>query len=85
MIIDTKTGRSISKPVVSKVYFKKLSEREIDGYIQTGEPLDKAAGYALQERGSAFIKKIEGDFFGVVGSPVYSLVEELKKFGVEVF
>jgi septum formation protein len=84
-IIDTKTGKSISRAIASKVYFKKMSEKEIDGYIRTGEPLDKAAGYALQERGSVFIRKIEGDFLGVVGLPIYPLVEELKKFGVEIF
>ena len=60
-IIDTKTGRNISRAVESKVYFKKMTPQEITAYVKTGEPLERAAGYAIQEFGSVFIKKIEGD------------------------
>jgi septum formation protein len=82
-IIDTKTGKHISRAIECKVSFRKMTSREIDAYIKTGEPLERAGGYAIQERGSVFIKKTEGDFFTIMGLPVYELVRELKKFGVE--
>lgn len=84
-IIDTKTGRKISRAVESKVHFRKMSRQEIAAYIKTGEPLEKAGAYAVQGLGAMFIKKVEGDFFGIMGLPIYEIVRELKKFGVEVF
>lgn len=83
-IIDATTGKSVSRAVESRVYFKKMTPREIIAYVRTGEPLERAGGYAIQELGSVFIKKIEGDFFGIMGLPVYELVQELKHFGVDV-
>jgi septum formation protein len=82
-IIDTKTGRKVSRAVTAKIYFKKINAQEISKYVGTGEPLEKAGAYAIQERGSAFIKKIEGDFFGAMGLPIFELVKELKSFGVD--
>ncbi len=61
-----------------------MTPREIAAYVKTGEPLERAAGYAIQELGSIFIKKIEGDFFGIMGLPIYELVKELKSFGVDI-
>ena len=84
-IIDTKTGKRVSRAIECKVYFRKITDREINAYIKTGEPLERAGAYAVQERGSVFIKKTEGDFFTIIGLPVYELTKELKKFGVEVF
>lgn len=84
-ILDTDTKKSISKSVESKVVLKKLSNQEIDDYIKTGEPMDKAGAYDIQEKGAIFIKKIEGDYFNIVGLPIYPVTEELKKFGVEVW
>jgi septum formation protein len=83
-IIDTKTGKTVSRAVESKVYFKKMTPREIAAYVKTGEPLERAAGYAIQEIGSIFIRRIEGDFFGIMGLPVYELVQELKRFGIDI-
>jgi septum formation protein len=83
-IIDTKTGKNISRAIESKVVLRKMTSREIVAYVKTGEPLERAAGYAIQELGSVFIKKVEGDFFGVIGLPIYELVQELKRFGVDV-
>jgi septum formation protein len=84
-IIDTTTKKRISRAIECRVYFRKMSDREIDAYIKTGEPLERAGAYAIQERGSVFIRKTEGDFFTIMGLPVYELVEELKKFGIHVF
>jgi septum formation protein len=83
-IIDTKTGKSISRAIESKVKLRKMTPREIAAYVKTGEPLERAAGYAIQELGSVFIEKVDGDFFSVIGLPVYELVKELKRFGVDV-
>lgn len=65
--------------VKTKVKFRKISSREIDSYVRTGEPIDKAAGYAIQGRASLFVEKVDGDFFNVVGLPLYRLGEELEK------
>jgi predicted house-cleaning NTP pyrophosphatase (Maf/HAM1 superfamily) len=66
------------------VWFKKLSDREIEWYLQTGEPLDKAGAYGIQGYGAIFIEKIFGDYFTVMGlSPrvLYNLLKEI--FGEE--
>lgn len=83
-IIDTDSNKKISESVETKVCFKKLTEDEMKAYVKTGEPLDKAGAYAIQGLGSVFIKKIEGDYFNVMGLPLGSLTEALKKFGVYV-
>ena len=67
---------------VSDVGFLDLSEEEIQGYLDTGEPMDKAGAYAVQGRGSALIGTISGDFFGVMGLPSSSTVRVLKDFGI---
>lgn len=51
---------------LTKVYFKKLTEKEIDDYIETKEPMDKAGAYAIQGKSNVFIEKIKGDYFSVV-------------------
>jgi len=83
-IINTRTGKQISKAVKTEVFFRALSREEIDAYVKTGEPLDKAEAFAILERGALFIKKIEGDYTNVSGLPLPTLVVELRKFGVKV-
>jgi septum formation protein len=63
---------------------KALSSAEITAYIDTGEPLDKAGAYAIQGTGSLFVERIEGDYFNVVGLPLFRLGRMLKHFGVEL-
>lgn len=84
-ILDTASKKKVTKSVETKVFMKKLSQRELDGYLATGEPLDSAGGFKIQGKGSALIERIEGDYFAVVGLPVHGLIEELKKFGVYLF
>jgi septum formation protein len=81
-VFDTATGRYISKSVETRVFFKKLTPAEIDVYVRTGEPLDKAGAYAIQGLGSVIVRKIEGDYFNVIGLPLSALMDSLKKFGV---
>lgn len=82
-VIDGKLNKIITKSVETKVYMRKISKREIDSYLNTKEPYDKAGAYAIQEKGSVFIEKIAGDYLNAVGLPVFALAQELKKLGIE--
>ena len=64
----------------TRVEFYHLSEKEIDCYVETGEPMDKAGAYGIQGRGCLLVKKIDGDYFNVVGLPVSKLYRELSDF-----
>jgi septum formation protein len=70
---------------VSTVHFRELSERECLSYWETGEPADKAGGYAIQGRAAVFISHLEGSFSGVMGLPLYETAELLREFGIDVF
>jgi septum formation protein len=83
-ILDAKTKKTITKSVKTKIWFRELEESEIDSYIEKEKPFDKAGAYALQDLGAIFIEKIEGDFFGGVGLPLFTLAKELKHFGVTI-
>ncbi len=83
-IMDAETGKKLSRAVESKVFFKRLNEDEIETYIKSGEPLDKAGAYGVQGLGAVIVKRIEGDFFNVMGLPLNSVAESLKKFGIKV-
>ena len=62
------------------VRFRELSEGEIQEYVATGEPYDKAGGYAIQGRAAAFIPEILGSYTGVMGLPLYETASLLRKF-----
>ena len=64
----------------TRVEFDKLSEREIEDYVSTREPFDKAGAYGIQGLGSKFVSRIEGCCFNVMGLPVARVYEELKRF-----
>ena len=63
------------------VTFKKLSPEEIDTYIASGEPFDKAGGYGIQGAAGAFVERVEGDYENVVGLPLARVLEELRALG----
>lgn len=67
--------------VLSDVYFNVLKDEEINEYIATGEPMDKAGAYAIQGFGSKFIHKIDGDYYAVMGLPISEIYKRLKAFG----
>lgn len=73
-------GRSISFSETTEVSFYPLTDKEITEYIATGEPFDKAGAYGIQGYGCMLVKKINGDFFNVVGLPVSRLKRELGVF-----
>lgn len=67
------------------VTFRSMTDEEIAAYVASGEPMDKAGAYGIQELGSLFIEGIEGDYFNVVGLPVCALGEMLKReFGIDL-
>lgn len=77
-------NRSISRAERTEVFFRPLSEREIDAYIATGAPLDKAGAYGAQDLASLFVERIDGDFFNVVGLPLCALGKLLRELGVDL-
>ncbi len=83
-IIDTETNKTRTESVETKVYFRKLDSAEIEAYVKSGEPLDKAGGYAIQGRGALLVERIEGDYFNVVGLPLSALAASLKEFGIRL-
>jgi septum formation protein len=83
-IIDTSTGKIVSDSVETRVYFKILTVSEIDRYIKSGEPLDKAGAYGIQGLGSVIVDQIKGDYYNVMGLPVSALAESLKSFNIRV-
>ncbi len=64
----------------TKVRFRALSNKEVDCYIRTGEPMDKAGGYAIQGRGAALISCVQGCYTNVIGLPLPKLMEMLAAF-----
>ena len=67
---------------LTKVWFYPLSEAEITGYIESGEPFDKAGGYGIQGLGGMLVEKISGDYWNVVGLPAGRLKRELMARGI---
>lgn len=79
-------GKTVVSHETTSVSFRTLSDSDIERYIASGEPFDKAGGYGIQDSASVFIERIEGDYFNVVGLPVYRLFSVLKEsFGIELF
>ncbi len=76
------TGMRLSE---TRVCFRKMTRQECESYAATGEPLDKAGGYAIQGRAAAFISDLQGSYSGVVGLPLYETAELLKEAGVTLF
>jgi septum formation protein len=70
---------------ISKVYFRQLSEADIQAYVATGEHKDKAGSYAIQGLASVFIKRIDGSYSGVMGLPLFETAILLADIGVNIF
>lgn len=81
-VIDSASSRRLTRISVTKVWFRDLTVREIAAYVATGEPMDKAGAYGIQERGALLVERIEGCYSNVVGLPLSLLGEMLREFGV---
>ncbi|KEO82686.1 hypothetical protein EL26_14060 [Tumebacillus flagellatus] len=77
-------GRMVRDVSGTEVRFKPLTDEQIDAYVATGEPMDKAGAYGIQGKASQFITGITGDFFTVVGLPVALLADRLAEWGFDV-
>jgi septum formation protein len=73
-----------TESVETKVFFRELTDREINQYAETDEWNDKAGGYAIQATGSLFIDRIEGNYTNIVGLPLSTLMRMLEEFDVEI-
>jgi septum formation protein len=65
-----------------KVKFRRLREEEIEAYIATGEPMDKAGAYGIQGFGATIVERVEGDYFAVMGLPLVRLIGLMREVGV---
>lgn len=81
-IIDTHSGTQKVGASVTDVTFRHLSDTEVGAYVATGEPLELAGAYAIQGGAARFITRIDGDYYGVMGLPLATIIEELSKFHV---
>ena len=79
------TVRTMRDYVRTEVCFGDLTDEIIDAYAATLEPLDKAGAYGIQERGSVLVEGIVGDYFNVVGLPIYRLSRMLLELGIPLF
>lgn len=78
-IIDSASGESLTEVVRTGVSFRELTADEIDAYIQTGEPMDKAGAYAIQGGAGKFVDGLDGSFENVVGFPVAEIQQMIDK------
>lgn len=83
-VVNARTLEKICDFEETSVFMRELSASEVDSYINTGEPFDKAGGYGIQGMGALLIDKIEGCYFNVVGLPLTKLSKMLKYFNIRL-
>lgn len=83
-VIDAASRRERSGAAATRVWFRRIDPAELAAYAASGEPLDKAGAYGIQEKGALFIDRIDGCYFNVVGLPLALLGGMLKEFGVAI-
>ena len=76
-------GRSLQEMSATEVVFRQINEAEARAYWASGEPLDKAGGYAIQGLGAGFVSSIQGSYSGVVGLPLYELMQLLAELDIQ--
>ena len=77
--------KSVTRTEVTDIHFRELSGREIENYVATGEPMDKAGSYGIQGGAALFAEKMVGDYYNVMGLPVCRLAMVLKDIAPELF
>lgn len=84
-VVDNSCGKKECAFERTVVSFRHLTDDEIERYIKSGEPMDKAGAYGIQNIGALFVKSIKGDYFNVVGLPLCALAQLLKnEFGYDI-
>jgi septum formation protein len=81
VLMQEETGRTLEGVETTRVKFRELFDGEIDRYIGSGEPLDKAGAYGIQGMGSALVERIDGCYYNVVGMPLNMLLGMFREFG----
>lgn len=82
-IIDTDTGQSFVEVVQTDVLMRDYTDAEIEAYIASGDPMDKAGAYAIQHRGFSPVRSLDGCYASVMGLPICRLTVGLRQFGLE--
>jgi septum formation protein len=78
-LLHPRTGRTVTAYEATRVTFGPMTDEEIDAYVATGSPMDKAGAYGIQDDlGALFISRIEGDYYNVVGLPIHRLYRVLR-------
>ena len=76
--------KSLTHTEITDIHFRQLSDREIDAYIRTGEPMDKAGSYGIQGGAALFADRMHGDYYNVMGLPVCRLGQLLREIAPEI-
>lgn len=84
-LVDASSGKARTAHEITTVRFSELTGREIDVYIASGEPFDKAGAYAIQGRAAIFVESLDGCYSNVVGLPLRRLYCLLRDFGVSIY
>lgn len=83
-LINLEKNIEITESVKSVVYFKEISDKEIEWYIKSEEAMDKAGAYGIQGLGSIFVDKIDGDFFAIMGFPISHFIKTLNDLKIPI-
>lgn len=83
-VCEANGGRIVVDKCETEVTFRPLERAEIERYVATGEPMDKAGAYGIQGKGALLVQSIVGDYFNVVGLPLVLLDSMLRRFGVRL-
>ena len=83
-LINLEKNIEITESVKSVVYFKQISDKEIEWYIKSEEAMDKAGAYGIQGLGSIFVDKIDGDFFAIMEFPINHFIKTLNDLKIPI-
>lgn len=82
-VVEVSGGRELSGVEITRVKMRELAPEDVEAYVASGEPRDKAGAYAIQGLGSLLVERIDGCYANVVGLPVFHLAGLLREFGID--